>query len=58
MIRRQAAQTADSRMQSQRFIKTAREIGCDDDEAAFRDKLGVLAKEKPERPKAEVKKRR
>jgi hypothetical protein len=45
-------------MQSQRFIKTAREIGCDDDEAAFRDKLGVLAKEKPERPKAEVKRRR
>lgn len=33
--------------QRDRFIETARQLGCDEDEAAFREKLGKLAKAKP-----------
>ena len=36
-----------SKSQRDRFIETARELGCDEDEAAFREKLGKLAKAKP-----------
>jgi hypothetical protein len=33
--------------QIDRFRETARELGCDEDEAAFRDKLRVIARQKP-----------
>jgi len=33
--------------QSQRFVETARAIGGDEDEAAFRKKLAVIARQKP-----------
>jgi hypothetical protein len=39
--------TQDHRTQSQRFIDTARELGADEDEAAFRGKLRVIARHKP-----------
>ena len=40
--------TADSqKSQSQRFIETARELGCDDDMDAFKEKLKVIARQKP-----------
>ncbi len=43
-----ADNTANSRKsQSERFIETARQLGCDEDEAAFREKLGKIAKAKP-----------
>jgi hypothetical protein len=37
--------------QSRRFIETARELGCDEDEAAFDEKLRRIATAKP-KPKA------
>jgi len=37
--------------QSKRFIETARELGCDEDEAAFDEKLRRIATAKP-KPKA------
>lgn len=30
-----------------RFIETARELGCDEDEASFREKLAKIARQKP-----------
>lgn len=33
--------------QHTRFLETARELGCDEDEAAFDEKLRVIAKQKP-----------
>lgn len=33
--------------QRDRFIETARELGCDEDEAAFDAQLAVLAQHKP-----------
>ena len=33
--------------QSSRFIKTARQLGADEDEAAFKAKLAVIARQKP-----------
>jgi hypothetical protein len=33
--------------QSRRFIETARELGCDEDEAAFDEKLRQIATVKP-----------
>lgn len=38
---------ANSDEQRQRFIKTARALGADEDEAAFRAKLAVIARQKP-----------
>jgi len=35
--------------QSKRFIETARELGCDEDEAAFDEKLRRIATAKPNR---------
>jgi hypothetical protein len=35
--------------QSERFIETARELGCDEDEAAFDEKLKRIATAKPMR---------
>jgi hypothetical protein len=37
----------DTRTQIDRFRETARQLGCDEDEAAFRDKLRVIARQKP-----------
>jgi hypothetical protein len=31
----------------ERFQKTARELGCDEDEEAFKAKLGQIARQKP-----------
>ena len=33
--------------QSRRFAETARSLGCDEDEAAFDEKLKVIARQKP-----------
>ena len=33
--------------QSDRFIETARKIGADEDEAAFKEKLAVIARQRP-----------
>ena len=33
--------------QRQRFIETARALGADEDEAAFKEKLRVIARQKP-----------
>lgn len=44
--------TNKAQSQSQRFIAKARELGCDEDEAAFEDRLRKIARAKtPERPK-------
>jgi hypothetical protein len=37
----------DSKDQAARFIETARALGCDEDEAAFKAKLAVIARQKP-----------
>jgi hypothetical protein len=37
----------DPKVHSQRFIETARALGCDEDEAAFDDKLKRIAQAKP-----------
>lgn len=36
----------DAKPQSERFIEMARELGCDEDEAAFKAKLGQIARHK------------
>jgi len=36
----------DQKTQSERFIEMARELGCDEDEATFRKKLGQIARVK------------
>jgi hypothetical protein len=38
---------SDEKQQSERFIEIARELGCDEDEAAFDEKLRRIAKAKP-----------
>ena len=43
--------TTDQKPQRERFIETARELGCDEDEAAFEEKLRRIATVKP-KPKA------
>jgi hypothetical protein len=47
MALKQQTKTQDHRTQSQRFIDKARELGCDEDEAAFKEKLKVIARQKP-----------
>lgn len=42
--------------QSARFIETARALGCDEDEAAFKAKLAVIARQKPKGEQPAVKK--
>jgi hypothetical protein len=46
MARKPEAEQGDA-SQSRRFIETARALGCDEDEAAFREKLRVIARQKP-----------
>lgn len=36
--------------QRDRFIEAARKLGCDEDEAAFDEKLKVIARHKPKLP--------
>jgi len=48
----------DAKAQHERFIETARQFGCDEDEAAFDAKLRVIARPKPkDEPKAPKSKR-
>jgi hypothetical protein len=42
----------DKRTQKQKFIDTARELGCDEDEKSFDDKLRRIAKVKPKDAKS------
>lgn len=37
----------DDPAQSERFIEAARELGCDEDEAAFDEKLKRISEQKP-----------
>jgi hypothetical protein len=46
------AKTGADKTQSEKFKKLAREIGADEDEAAFKAKLKKLAKAKPEKKEA------
>ena len=39
--------------QIKKFKKAARELGCDEDEAAFEEKLKRLAKAKPKKDESE-----
>ena len=41
--------------QIDRFKETARQLGCDEDEAAFDEKLGKIARHKPEEEMRKVK---
>ena len=41
--------------QRDRFIETARALGTDEDEAAFKAKLAVIARQKPKAALTEVK---
>ncbi len=45
--KRRAGEQRDDSNQSERFMKTAREIGADESEAAFDAKLAGIAKGKP-----------
>jgi hypothetical protein len=46
-ISRSANERMDRATKSERFKQMARELGSDEDEAAFREKLRVIAKQKP-----------
>jgi hypothetical protein len=48
-------QPAIGKPQHERFIETARELGCDEDEAAFEEKLKRIATAKP-KPRKPIKK--
>lgn len=37
----------DDKAQHERFVETARALGCDEDTAAFREKLRVITRQKP-----------
>ena len=37
----------DTKSQRDRFIKTARALGANEDEAAFKEKLAVISRQKP-----------
>ncbi len=43
--------TDELKSQRDRFIETARAIGADEDEAAFKAKLAVIARQKPKSEK-------
>jgi hypothetical protein len=44
---RQSKDAKKNNIQSQRFIKAARELGCDEDEAHFSETLKKVARHKP-----------
>ena len=41
------AHTEVGSLQIDRFVEAARELGCDEDEAAFKEKLALIARQKP-----------
>lgn len=41
---------ADEKTQLDKFKEAARKLECDDDEKRFKERLGKLAKAKPEKP--------
>lgn len=41
---------ADAKTQHERFIEAARELGCDDDEQAFEERLKRVAESPPQKP--------
>ena len=41
------AHTEVGSLQIDRFVEAARELGCDEDEAAFKEKLARIARQKP-----------
>lgn len=43
---------ADSQTQREKFEQAARELECDDSEQRFKDRLGKLAKQKPDEKKS------
>ena len=47
MDRRKEDKKIASDLQHARFLETARVLGCDEDEAAFDEKLKVIARQKP-----------
>lgn len=49
-----SAKKADDERQRERFERVARELGCDEDEAAFDEKLRRIAKAKPKPEKKEA----
>ena len=56
MDRRREKPEPDSAAQLERFKETARALGCDEDEAAFDEKLKVIARHQPKgAPKREPK---
>ena len=56
MDRRRERPEPDSAAQWQRFKETARTLGCDEDEAAFDEKLKAIARQQPKgAPKHELK---
>ena len=52
MDRRREKPEPDSAAQLERFKETARALGCDEDEAAFDEKLKAIAR--PKRPEAQA----
>ncbi len=48
--------TNKAQSQPQRFIEKARELGCDEDEAAFEERLRKIAKATPPSPKTKPRK--
>ncbi len=56
MTQKQPTPDRDNRTQSERFIETARALECDEDEAAFKAKLAVIARQKPKEQGAVPKK--
>lgn len=50
--------SASALSQHARFVETARALGCDEDEAAFDEKLKVIVRHKPKGETAEKSKRK
>lgn len=46
-MERKSESSTKASSQRDRFIETARKLGADEDEAAFRAKLAVIARQKP-----------
>jgi hypothetical protein len=46
----------DEKSQIERFMKTAHQLGCGEDETTFKAKLGVIARQKPKKETQKLKK--
>ncbi|WP_428492201.1 hypothetical protein [Rhodopila sp.] len=46
--------SSDKKPQFEHFIEAARDLGCDENEAAFRAKLAVIARQKPKHKKKPI----